>query len=365
MPKTAALVHEISILRACRTGDNAHSTSGYYVATGVPHLPRQIEGAAPGAPNHWPCLGGVIRSLRPRVGPFPSAITLPEIAANDGNKTWPGQDAGFLGRGCDPWLIEGDPAHSGFEIPSLSLAGPAAASTFESRLELLRKFESTSWHVDRGGSLERFNAWQMQALDLLRSPTARRAFDLEQESPATRARYGMNRFGQSVLLARRLVEAGVPLIQVNWPRIENAPNNGTWDTHTKNAESVRDWLLPRIDAAYSALLTDLLERGLLDETLVVWTGEFGRTPKINAAGGRDHWGNVFSLALAGGGVKRGYVHGASDRLGAEPASGLVLPEDIHATVYHALGFPPETLLRDDTGRTHPLSRGRVLTEILA
>jgi Protein of unknown function (DUF1501) len=365
MPLSAKHTDKIAILRACRTADNAHSTSGYYMITGIPHLPKQIEGAAPGAPNHWPCLGGIIRSLKPSVGAFPSAVTLPEIAANDGNKTWPGQDAGFLGRACDPWLIEGDPAQAQFEIPNLAFTTDRPQTQFEQRFDLLHQMEQRKWLAERGGALERFNTWQHQALDLLRTPQARQAFDLSRETTATRERYGMNRFGQSVLLARRLVEAGVPLTQVNWTRIDNAPNNGSWDTHTKNSESCRNWLMPRVDQAYAALLEDLIERGLFDETLVVWTGEFGRTPKINPAGGRDHWGNVFSLALAGAGVKRGVVYGSSDRLGAEPATGLVLPEDVHATIYHSLGFDPATIMHDSTGRTHPISRGRVIHEVLS
>jgi hypothetical protein len=364
MPLTARHTDKLAILRACRTADNAHSTSGYYMSTGVPHLPLQIEGAAPGAPNNWPCLGGIVRSLKPSVGAIPSAITLPEVAANDGNKTWPGQDAGFLGRSHDPWVLSGDPSLPEFEVPNLAFTNLVPRDRFETRFNLLQQFDHQLQQAERGGSLERFNAWQHQALDLLRSPQARKAFDLTQEPQAMRERYGMNRFGQSVLLSRRLVEAGVPLVQVNWTRIENSPNSG-WDTHAKNSESLRHWLMPRMDQAYSALLEDLVSRGLLDETLVVWTGEFGRSPKINNAAGRDHWGNVFSLALAGGGMKAGMVYGDSDRLGGEPRSGLVKPEDLSATILHSLGFPPSTLLKDGSGRTHPISRGRVIEEVVA
>jgi uncharacterized protein (DUF1501 family) len=153
-------------------------------------------------------------------------------------------------------------------------------------------------------------------------------------------------------------------VQVNWTRIDKAPNNGHWDTHGQNTVALRDWLMPRMDQAYSALLEDLAERGLWDDTLVAWMGEFGRTPKINPAGGRDHWGSVFSVALSGGGVNTGCVHGESDRLAAEPRSGLVTPPDITATIFHALGIPPSTTFDDTAGRPHPISRGRVIREIL-
>ncbi len=218
--------------------------------------------------------------------------------------------------------------------------------------------------AERNSATGRFAVWQQQALDLMASPAARRAFDLNQETPATRDRYGRTKFGQCALLARRLVEAGVGLVQLNWPRVEGGLNNGHWDTHSKNAEALRTVLMPRMDQAYAALLDDLTERGLLDETLVVWMGEFGRTPKINSNGGRDHWGAVFSVALAGGGVRGGQVFGSSDRLGAEPKSGRVQPADLAATIFHQLGFPPETEIRNTSGRPLPISRGEVIRQIL-
>jgi hypothetical protein len=180
-----------------------------------------------------------------------------------------------------------------------------------------------------------------------------------------RDRYGRSRFAQSVLLARRLVEAGMPLVQVNWTRMgSNLPNQGGWDTHAKNAESLRDHLMPIMDGVCSALIDDLAARGLLDETLVIWWGEFGRTPRHNGAGGRDHWGSVFSLALAGGGVRGGVVHGASDRLGAYPREGTVLPQDFMATILHLLGIAPSTEVHDAQRRPIFISRGDVIRQIV-
>jgi uncharacterized protein (DUF1501 family) len=174
-----------------------------------------------------------------------------------------------------------------------------------------------------------------------------------------RDRYGRHKFGQSCLLARRLIEAGVRLVQVNWPREPNDTEVGNplWDTHQKNAERVRDVLCPQFDSAYAALLTDLHERGLLDETLVVAMGEFGRTPKHNGSGGRDHWGHCFSVALAGGGVRGGQVIGASDRHGGYPADRPQRPQDLAATIFHLLGIDPHGFFDDRSGRLRPLQEG--------
>ena len=350
MPLTARRMEKICVLRGCSTGDNAHSTSGYAMCTGTAHVPLGVEGLPRRAPNDWPCLGAVVKHLSPSAGGLPAAITLPEVAANDGNKTWPGQDGGFLGRGADPWILAGDPSQPNFEVQDLSPAPGVDNLRRLERLSLLGQLDRRLAAVERTSAAGRFAVWQQQAFDLIASPDARRAFDLDQETAATRDRYGRTKFGQCVLLARRLIEAGVGLVQLNWPRVEGALNNGHWDTHSKNAEALRTVLMPRMDQAYSALLDDLTDRGLLDETLVVWLGEFGRTPKINTNGGRDHWGPVFSVALAGGGVRGGRVYGSSDRLGAEPKSGRVKPADLAATIYHLLGFDPATEIRHTSGR---------------
>jgi len=204
-----------------------------------------------------------------------------------------------------------------------------------------------------------------QAFDLLTSAQARRAFDLAAEPDAARDRYGRSQFGQSVLLARRLVGAGVRLVQVNWFRSPEEPMDAPcWDSHTREAARLKTVLAPPFDQAYSALLTDLAASGMLDETLVVCMSEFGRSPKINAAGGRDHWGSVFSVALAGGGIRGGIVHGASDAIGGQPKDGLVRPPDLLATIFHALGISPSTELHDLLGRPFPIARGEVIREIL-
>lgn len=360
MVRTARLTEKIAVLRACQTNDNAHSASGYFMTTGVEHQPKQVENAKPGAPNDWPSMGGVVRKLLSSRCQLPAAITLPEQAANDGNLTWPGQDAGFLGRAYDPWVLHCQPEVGRLEIPELTLPADVPMARLTARRNLWAALEA---HAAAIPTDSRTAAHAQRALEMISSPAARRAFDLESENVKLRDRYGRTRFGQCCLLARRLVEAGVPLIRINWSRVPNTPNNGHWDTHTKNSESVRQ-LMPILDTAYSALLEDLDDRGLLDDTLVVWMAEFGRTPKLNGAGGRDHWGACFSVALAGGGVRGGVVYGASDKLAAYPKDGRVGPPELHATIYHCLGIPADAEIHDTLGRPLAVYRAEPIRAIL-
>jgi len=365
MPRTARLANRLAVLRSVSTDDNAHSSSGYWMLTGVPHQPTNSENAKPGAPNDWPCVGAIVRRLRPG-GSLPSAITLPEHIWNTGNLSWPGQDGGWLGRTADPWLIHCHPQSPGFGIPGIALPAEVPPLRFQSRHTLLEQVNRHLDAVERSPALSRFDAQSQQAFNLLRAGKARRAFALQEEPDRVRERYGNNRWGQSVLLARRLVEAGVTLVQVNWTRMPGDTNDSpAWDTHGKNAERLKGHLMPVMDQAYSALLEDLEARGLLAETLVVWAGEFGRTPKINGAAGRDHWGHVFSVALAGGGIRGGVVHGASDKIGGHVKDSRVQPQDLTATIFHCLGHAPDTEVHDALGRPHPISRGTVLQQVLA
>lgn len=362
MVRTAKLTNKIAVLRAVSTRDNAHSSSAYAMTTGFAHAPIGVENAKPGAPNNWPSVGAVVRKVWPREAALPTAITLPEQAANDGNLTWPGQDAGFLGRKFDPWVIECDPSKP-FQLPGTALPVDVPTLRFDERRSLLQQVDRHLSTVERQGLMGLHDTRTQQAFDLINSPSAKKAFALDDEGPKVRDRYGRTRFGQSCLLARRLVEAGVPLVRVNWSRVAGAPNGGHWDTHGQNTAGVKA-LMPILDQAYSALLEDLSERGLLDETLVVWTGEFGRTPKLNGSGGRDHWGSVFSVALAGGGVKGGQVHGSSDAHAAYPKDGLVTPGDYTATIFHCLGIDPTTEIHDNLNRPLAITRGDVIRSIL-
>lgn len=365
MPRTAQLLDRICVLRAMSTGDNAHSSSGYWMLTGTPHLPMNSENAKPGAPNDWPCTAAIVHQLRRVQSGLPSAITLPEPIWNTGMLLWPGQDAGFLGRAADPWLLRCDPSSPTFQIPGLDLSSDVPSARLNARLSLLEQVNRRLDAVDRSEAIARFDHRSQQAFDLLRVGKARRAFDLDREPATLRDRYGRNRWGQSVLLARRLVESGVSLVQVNWTRMPgDTDDSPAWDTHQKNAQRLKNNLMPPMDLAYSALLEDLASRGLLEETLVVWMGEFGRSPKINAGGGRDHWGRVFSVALAGGGVRGGQIVGSSDKIGALPREGRVQPQDLTATIFHCLGYEAHTEMRDTLGRPQVISRGEVIRQAL-
>jgi hypothetical protein len=360
MPRTARLMDKICILRGMSTDDNAHSSSGYWMLTGVPHQPTNFENSKPGAPNDSPCAAAIVQRLRPGNG-LPASIVLPEQIWNTGGIVWPGQDGGFLGRSADPWSILCDPNSPNFEIPGLAPPGEVPPLRLQNRLTLLEQVNRGLDAAERGPAIERFDVRSRQALDLLRAGQARAAFNLDKEPPALRDRYGRNRWGQSILLARRLVESGVSLVQVNWTRAAEDTNEApAWDNHVKNALRCKTVLMPKMDLAYSALLEDLEDRGLLKETLVVWMGEFGRSPKINPAGGRDHWGHVFSVALAGGGVRGGQAVGASDAIGGHPREGRVQPQDLTATIFERLGFSPDAEIHDGLGRPLPLSRGEVI-----
>lgn len=364
MPRTARHLDKIAVLRAMVTNDSSHSSSGYYMTTGHPHLPLGVENARPGKPNDWPCLGAMIKRIVPAHGGLPAAITLPEQSANDGNLTWPGQDAGFLGRNTDPWLINCDPHLANFQIDGLRLPADITTARIDGRASLLSQVNQRLDGLTNAGNLGSFNAQQQQAIDLIAGSRARRAFNLHEESASLRDRYGRTKFGQSLLLARRLVEAGVSLVRVNWSRVPGALNAGHWDTHSQNTNGLKQ-LMPIMDAAYSTLLEDLSARGLLDETLIVWMAEFGRTPRLNGAAGRDHWGRVFSVGLAGGGVKGGTVHGASDSIAGYPRDGRVMPQDLLATIFHCLGIGPDAEYQDATGRPIPLTRGDVIRQVIA
>jgi uncharacterized protein (DUF1501 family) len=366
MPKTAELTDKIAVIRSLVTGDNAHSTSGYQMLTGVPHAPLNRENAKPGRPNDWPSLGGIVQALRGPQNGLPASIELPRrMANNNGQDPWPGTDGGFLGRQYDPWLLECDPADESFGIPGCQLADDMTPLRLDGRRSLLAEFNAHANNIERTAAGSNLDLYRQQAIGLIAGGQARAAFDLQQESAELRDRYGRTKFGQSTLLARRLIEAGVSLVQVNVASDDKKrPNGGGWDTHEKHNESLKGWLMPTFDQAYSALLIDLEERGLLEETLVCLVTEFGHTPKFNAKAGRDHWGRVFSIALAGGGIRGGIVYGASDRHAAEPLFDIVRPCDYLATLIHLLGYAPETVVQDVQGRPLPISQGRVLESLL-
>lgn len=363
MPKTAQLTEKIAVIRTMVTGDNSHSTSGYQMLTGVPHIPLSKENAGPGKPNDWPSFNAIVKALRPSDSGLPSSIMLPRKLANfDGLYPWPGTDAGLLGHKHDPWLMVCDPSEPNFTAPGCEVPTDLPPMRIDQRRSLLSQMESHLGKISHSGS---HDYYRQQALELISGQKARESFNLEHESTRIRDRYGRTKYGQSVLLARRLVESGVSLVQVNWiSQDKKLPNGGGWDTHEKHNESLKGWLMPSMDQTYSALIEDLAQRGMLDETLVCWVAEFGHTPRFNARAGRDHWGKVFSIALAGGGIRGGVVYGKTDGSAAEPKGDVVTPADYLATLFHCLGYNPDTIVHDVENRPLPISRGRVLESIL-
>jgi uncharacterized protein (DUF1501 family) len=366
LPNLTRQADRLAVIRSVSTRDNAHSSSGYYVLTGRPHVPQNVENANPGAPNDFPNLGAVVQKLRPHVSDLPTAVRLPNRIFNTDGSVWPGQDAGWLGKTADPWLFNCEPATKGFKVEEVSLPVDIPFDRLERRGSLLRDVNLAFDSARESGMLGKYSLAAQRAFNVLASEKSRRAFDLETEPVERRMAYGMSQFGQSALLARRLVEAGVGLVQVNWFRGPDEPtDNPCWDSHTKESHRLKDVLCPAFDQGMAALLDDLAERGMLDETLVCCLTEFGRTPRFNSRGGRDHWGSVFSVALAGGGIKGGTVYGSSDAHGGFPAAGLCRPEDISATIFHCLGIAPETEIHDPQGRPFVISPGQILHEIVA
>jgi hypothetical protein len=363
LPQLARHMDKLCLLRAVSTGDNAHSSSGYYMLTGVPHAPMNAENVNPGPPNNWPTIGAVVRRLRGDRGGLPGAVRLPMHIFNTDSCVWPGQDAGFLGRSSDPWLFRCEPAAPNFHIPEFALTADVPVDRLGDRRDLLQQLDRGI--ASPGLSQEGFHPLQTQAFDLLSSSKARGAIDLGREPPTLRDRYGRHQFGQSCLLARRLVEAGVGLVQVNWFRGPEEPSDAPcWDTHANEGKRMKSILAPTLDQAFAALLDDLSQRGMLDETLVACVAEFGRTPRLNGRAGRDHWGQVFSVALAGGGIRGGQVYGSSDKDGGQPREGRVSPQDLTATILDCLGYAPNTEIRDPQGRPLAISKGEIIRGIM-
>jgi len=359
-PRVAKVADTLCVLRAMSTGDNAHSSSGYYMLTGVPHVPMNFENANPGPPNDHPCLGALLGRLSAPRGALPPAVRIPQRIFNTDGSVWPGQDAGFLGRGRDPWLLNAVLTPEGYRIQEIELPAELDPDRVSRRRDLGERLGRSLDVLERDPTAALFDEHSRHAYDLLRSPEARRAFRLDLEPEAVRARYGDTPFGQGVLQARRLVEAGVRLVQVNWYRGPDEPSaNPCWDSHSDETARLKDVLMPPTDQALSALIEDLRSRGMLEETLVVCMSEFGRSPRLDGAGGRGHWGYAFSVALAGGGVRGGQAFGSTDRIGAYPRDGKLRPEDLSATIFHLLGHSPSTEFLDPLDRPHPISRGEV------
>jgi uncharacterized protein (DUF1501 family) len=361
VPLLAGCNDRFSVLRTCAQTSTHHQSAAYEALTGYP--PSRDAVALTATPADHPNLGSVVARFAPARSGMPSFVQLPQLASDVGNLT-PGQFAGFLGRPYDPLAILKDPSAPGFNVAELTLPADMTASRLGDRQALLNHIDRQAKALDQSAEARAMGVYAGRAIDLLTSPAVRQAFDLGREPAALRRRYGENTLGQSCLLARRLVEAGVRLVTVCSGFNGKTPQDA-WDTHTDNFRKLKNQLLPPLDCALSALLDDLERRGLARRTLLVVMGEFGRTPRINKAAGRDHWHHCYPVLLAGGGVRPGVVLGQSDRQGAYPLRGRVCrPGDLCATVYHCLGINHKADLADQQGKPLRLTQGEPVWEVL-
>ncbi|MFN7806129.1 MAG: DUF1501 domain-containing protein [Planctomycetaceae bacterium] len=351
LPLLAARAHQYAVLRTLSHSDNNHLMSTHHVLTGEKQPGGFFDKVA--SRDDWPAYSSGLAFLRPRNDGLPSGVNLPTYLV-EGPLTWPGQHAGFLGAKYDPWQIKGDPAKPDFKVDALTLAPGVSVSRLESRQALLGELDSQQRQLATLAESQRMTNDQQLAFSMLTSNRLTQAFDLSRESDATRERYGKNTYGQSLLLARRLVQAGVPVVQANMGRVQN------WDNHGQIFPTLKNRLLPPLDLGVAALLDDLDQEGLLENTLVMRLGEFGRTPKINNDKGRDHWGPCFFGVFAGAGVRGGQVIGRSDDIGAYPVTQAFSPNDVGATVYHLLGIDGEAIVRDRLNRPVRLNTGSVI-----
>lgn len=356
LPRLAERAHKYALIRTLSHNDNNHLMSTHHVLTGELQPGGFFDKVA--SRDDWPSYAAACAYLRPRKDGIPTGVNLPTFLV-EGPLTWPGQHAGLLGPNYDPWQIVGDPNHPDFRVNNLTLAPGINVSRLGDRHAILDSLNRQQQRLNAAAVAQRLTSEQELAYSILTSSRLAEAFQLDREPAKSRDRYGRTTSGQSLLLARRLIEVGVPIVQVNIGRVQ------TWDNHSNIFPTLKDRLLPPLDSGVASLLDDLESLGLLDDTLVMMLGEFGRTPKINKDRGRDHWGNCFFGVFAGAGVRGGQVIGQSDTTGSYPLTTPYSPNDVGATVYQALSIPPDSELRDRFGRPVRLNRGTVIDALFS
>jgi hypothetical protein len=382
MPRLASISDRFCVVRTMTHPYNDHSSAGHYIQTGHPwHVP--IGGGFNATEKDWPTYGSVVDYLdgrAPATAPrdMPGFVYLPNrlghLQTYSTKLDRPGQYAGWLGRGYDPlatairkrddndnpFFRDCTDDELDFRIQGLALDDGLTLDRLQGRRTLVRQFDAARRALEGSRAQAAYDQFRQRALSLVSSEKVRQALDIRREPAASRDRYGRNLFGQSTLLARRLVEAGTRFVTVAW----DAPDGYSWDSHT-NSTDVKKHLVPGLDLALSSLLEDLDERGLLDETLVVALGEMGRTPKATGDWGRGHWSTLFPAVLAGAGVRGGMVYGTSDRDAAYALDHPTSPEDLAATIFERLGIDPHVRISDAQGRPVPLVEGgQVIRDIL-
>jgi hypothetical protein len=386
LPQLAQRSHLWALCRSLSHPSNDHSGGHHIMLTGRTMIPPGFNPSVP-MPSDWPSMASTVGAVtRPRNN-LPPAVVLPDKLVHYSRRVIPGQFAGIMGPRHDPWFIEASPYNplgygaypeyefdhqerpnmprrDAFQAPNLTLPEGFASARLTNRLDLLRSIDRQRADLERFASIEQFDHYRQGAVSLLTDKRIREAIDVTAAAPEVQERYGRNSFGWSLLMARRLVEAGVNLVQVN------LGNNETWDTHGEAFPHLKEMLFPPTDKALSALLDDLNDSGLLESTLIVMAGEFGRTPKVThlpqfyKLPGRDHWGAVQTVFFAGGGIRGGTVVGSSDKIGAYPATVRQTPENMAATVYHSLGLPDTIAWYDDLNRPHHIYYGEPIGGLL-
>jgi hypothetical protein len=367
LPRVAGIMDKVTLVRSVHHTMKNHNSASYYALSG--HEPPSDDQRLRDSLELFPAYGSVVDRLAPISGEMPTFVAYPHVIA-DGSIT-PGQHASFLGKAHDPLFIAQDPNSPNFSLPELSLPANLSIERLEARRELQKIIDAQSRLLEHSAAAKGLDDYYARALAMLNSSRLRNAFNLAAEPANVREGYGRTTYGQGCLLARRLVEAGAKVVTVYFSESigGQSTESGGWDTHgfnnTRMFPIIEKYHLPMTEQTLPTLLTDLDERGLLDTTLVVWMGEFGRTPRINGNSSRDHWPDCYTALLAGGGVKRGFVYGESDKTGSYPAKDPVRPDDLAATLYYLLGIDPHTEVLNSVNRPVLISEGKPIMGILA
>ncbi|MBI3861205.1 MAG: DUF1501 domain-containing protein [Planctomycetia bacterium] len=362
LPRTATIMHKLATVRSMSHRHTDHVIASMPALTGHPHPPEKDKlGDFPPSPTDYPPHGAVLSAIRPAQGGLPTWMRVGPLMRRMNGTVLHGQSPGLLGNRHASFVVDQELLPADVRIEAVQPIADLTELRLTARLDLLKQVDRQQRLIDQSAGVRTFDEYYQRAFNLIGSAATHKAFRLADESPEMRARYGKTEFGQRCLLARRLAEAGVPMTYVSYCHTPA----GSWDTHSNHFPQMKKSLAPTFDSAFTALVNDLDERGMLDETLVIAMAEFGRTPQINKSGGRDHWPFVYSVAFAGAGIRAGTVYGSSDSAAAYPASDPRGPADFCATVYHLLGVPPDTAIHDQQGRPHNIIIGEPIAPILA
>jgi Protein of unknown function (DUF1501) len=367
LPRLAAVADKFALVHSMHHSMKSHNPATYYSLTG--HVPPIDDIRLRDSLDLFPAYGSVVDKLSLSRADMPSFVAYPHVL-RDGSIT-PGQHASFLGKAHDPFFLAKDPNASDFKLPELSLPANLSLDRLENRRQVLALIDRQSELLEFSATARGIDASYERAITMLTSTRVKKAFDLSAEPPEVREKYGRTTYGQGCLLARRLVEAGAKFVNVYFSDSIGGQDitRGGWDTHGFNNKPMypvlKKYLIPITDQVLPTLLEDLDARGLLESTLIVWMGEFGRSPRINNMAGRDHWPQCYTALVAGGGTRRGFVYGSSDKTGAYPGSNPVRPDDLAATMFDALGIDPHTEVHDALNRPFPIASGQPIGELFA